>query len=136
MLIIPIENKPEWSKPPIVTIGLILLNLLVFLFYQGSDNEIAEEAVKIYQQHKLLEFEREHFLAYSKQEYPELAQDLAKISNPAERDAYLMQGILFDRGFDHYLQQAWTNFRKMKPGPNTENCSRNNAIASAVLKAV
>jgi membrane associated rhomboid family serine protease len=111
MLIIPIENKPEWSKPPIVTIGLILLNLLVFLFYQGSDNEIAEEAVKIYQQHKLLEFEREHFLAYSKQEYPELAQDLAKISNPAERDAYLMQGILFDRGFDHYLQQAWTNFR-------------------------
>ena len=110
MLIIPIENKPEWSRPPVITIGLILANLLIFLLYQGNDAAIAQDAARIYQQHQLLELEREHFLDYSRTAHPELQDELAKLSK-AERDAYVMRGIFVDRGFDRYLQDGWQNFR-------------------------
>lgn len=110
MLIIPIENKPEWSRPPVITIGLILANLLIFLLYQGNDSAIAQDAARIYQQHQLLELEREHFLDYSRTAHPELQDELANLSK-AERDAYVMRGIFVDRGFDRYLQDGWQNFR-------------------------
>lgn len=110
MLIIPIENKPEWSRPPVITIGLILANLLIFLLYQGNDAAIAQDAARIYQQHQLLELEREHFLDYSRTAHPELQDELANLSK-AERDAYVMRGIFVDRGFDRYLQDGWQNFR-------------------------
>lgn len=108
MLIIPIENKPEWSRPPVITITLILLNLLVFLLYQGRDSDIAREAARIYQQHQLLTLEREHFIAYSRQAHPGVQDELAELS-ATERDVYLRQGIFFDRGFDHYLRVGWNN---------------------------
>ena len=110
MLIIPIENKPEWSRPPVITIGLILANLLIFLLYQGNDAAIAQDAARIYQQHQLLELEREHFLDYSRTAHPESQDELANLSK-AERDAYVMRGIFVDRGFDRYLQDGWQNFR-------------------------
>ena len=110
MLIIPIENKPEWSRPPVITIGLILANLLIFLLYQGNDAAIAQDAARIYQQHQLLELEREHFLDYSRTAHPELQDELANLSK-AERDAYVMRGIFVDRGFDRFLQDGWQNFR-------------------------
>lgn len=109
MLIIPIENKLEWSKPPVMTIALILINLLIFLIYQGNDNEIAQRAFATYERHQLLELEREHFLIYSREHHPELAGDLASISSPAERDAHITQRIFFDRGFDLYLRRLWNN---------------------------
>ena len=120
MLIIPIENKPEWSKPPVITIALILLNLLIFLLYQGNDHAIAQEAARIYQQHKLLELEREYFLDYSRTAYPELQDELAELKSTAERDAYVMQGIFFDRGFDHYLHEGWRDFRITIPEEHAE----------------
>lgn len=109
MIIVPIENKPEWSKPPVVTLGLIVINLLIFIFYQGNDAEIGQRALAIYEKHQLIEIEREHFLAYSKQHQPEFAIELAEIEDPSERDGYLIQGIFFDRDFDHYLREAHVN---------------------------
>ena len=119
MLIIPIENKPEWSRPPVITIGLILANLLIFLLYQGNDAAIAQDAARIYQQHQLLELEREHFLDYSRTAHPELQDELANLSK-AERDAYVMRGIFVDRGFDRYLQDGWQNFRITIPEAHTD----------------
>lgn len=109
MLIVPIENKPEWSKPPFITIALILINFVVFVFYQGTDNEIADRAMGYYQQHELLEFERDYYLDYSESEHPELAENLQQITASDERDAFLSQHIFFDRGFDRYLQSSWNN---------------------------
>lgn len=115
MLIIPIENKPEWSKPPVITIALILLNLIIFLLYQGNDSDIAREAARIYQQHQLLEREREYFLDYSRTAYPELQDELAELGTAAERDAYLMRRIFVNRGFDHYLREGWADSRIVIP---------------------
>src|SRR5690554_6021327 len=98
MLIVPIENKPEWSKPPFITIALILINFAIFVFYQGTDNEIADRAMGYYQQHDLLEFERDYYLDYSESAHPELAGNLQRLNTPDERDAFLSRHIFFDRG--------------------------------------
>jgi len=104
MLIIPIQDKPDWSRPPLVTLSLILLNILVFVFYQGRDPEIAEQAVTLYQEHQLLEVERPYYVRYLEAEAPErltLWQELD------EQQQWLGWPIVYDREFDAYLRKLW-----------------------------
>ncbi|APV49799.1 hypothetical protein BWI17_08970 [Betaproteobacteria bacterium GR16-43] len=48
MLIVPVVEGLNWRRPPPVTIGLILLNCLVFLLYQGGDDERQQKALEAY----------------------------------------------------------------------------------------
>lgn len=112
MLIFPIENRPDWTRPPLVTAGLILLNLMVFLFYQGQDEARAQAAYDFYQQHNLLVLERELYLDYLEsgrvewgEDRLEQLQELDQLQAPELREQALRWWILFDRGFDRYLAQ-------------------------------
>ncbi len=111
MLILPIENRPDWSKPPLVTIALILINVLVFIFYQGNDQETAEQAASYYREHQILEQDREHYLDYLKTEAPSELRDqfeeLESTGGAELRDEMLRWQIMFDREFDRYLERRW-----------------------------
>ena len=48
MLIIPIQNKPDWRRPPLMCFALILANLLMFVFYQGGDEARWQQAEEYY----------------------------------------------------------------------------------------
>ena len=48
MIIVPVEKMIDWRRPPLVLIALVALNVLVFAFYQGDDNEIMSEAIDHY----------------------------------------------------------------------------------------
>lgn len=111
MLIVPAENKPDWSNPPLITIGLILVNLLVFLFYQGNDEDIAENAMQTYQAHNLIEVERDNFLDYLEMRYADDPVFLAQINDDVISNEHLIQLIFFDRDFDQYLQTLWQQDR-------------------------
>lgn len=107
MLIVPAESKPDWSTPPLITLGLIVLNLLVFLLYQGNDDDIAQRAAQIYRTHDLIQVERDHYLDYLKQKNADDLEVLAQLDDESIPSEYLIQSIVYDRGFDHYLNRLW-----------------------------
>ncbi len=64
MLIVPVENRPDWKNPPVATLLLILVNVLVFFLYQGKDQQRMEQSFQWYVESGLLEREHLPFLAY------------------------------------------------------------------------
>ena len=64
MLIIPVDRKPDWRRPPLVTILLVLVNLLIYFGIQWSERSHMEPAAEYYlAESRLPEFE---FLAYAR----------------------------------------------------------------------
>jgi membrane associated rhomboid family serine protease len=64
MLIVPVENRPDWKNPPLATLLLILINVLVFFVYQGKDQQRMEQSFQWYVESGLLEREHQPFLDY------------------------------------------------------------------------
>jgi hypothetical protein len=48
MLIVPLEKSIDWSRPPLVTLLLVVVNCLILFAFQGSDDAALEEAVEYY----------------------------------------------------------------------------------------
>lgn len=110
MLIIPAENAVNWKRPPWVTLGLIMTCLLVFLFYQGDDNRLIEEAVEQYLESDLqsleapvyedylqrqIRFEGDEDRVYELQSFQQLRQD--------GEELWLAYSLLSDREFYQYM---------------------------------
>ncbi|MDQ2076740.1 rhomboid family intramembrane serine protease [Marinimicrobium sp. ABcell2] len=107
MLIVPIENRPDWSKPPFITLTLILLNVAVFLLFQRQDWPIIERAHSIYENQQLLSYELEPYLDYLLEEDYDAWYELTGIENEARQAEYIRWSIMFDRGFDKHLREIW-----------------------------
>ncbi|SFC36629.1 rhomboid family intramembrane serine protease [Collimonas sp. OK412] len=64
MLIIPVDRKPDWKRPPLVTILLVLINLLIYFGIQWHERSQMEPAAHYYLvESRLPEFE---FPAYAR----------------------------------------------------------------------
>ena len=74
MLIVPVENRPDWKTPPVATLLLILVNVLVFFGYQAKDPQRIEAAYRWYSESNLLARERGPFLQYVKRTSPQLLE--------------------------------------------------------------
>jgi membrane associated rhomboid family serine protease/ribosome modulation factor len=107
VLIVPIENRPDWSKPPVITLTLIILNIAIFLLFQRQDGAIVERAAGIYQSQELLSYEQKTYLDYLILEDIEAWEALASIENEALQAEYIRWSIMFDRQFDQYLREFW-----------------------------
>jgi len=67
MLIIPLTGKISWRNPPAITICIILINCMVFFFFQSGEKEIFYEAKEFYFESELAEIEIQRYLEYAKQ---------------------------------------------------------------------
>jgi len=67
MLIIPLTGKISWRNPPAVTICIILINCLVFFFFQSGEKELFYEAKEYYFESELAEIEVPRYIEYAKQ---------------------------------------------------------------------
>lgn len=79
-MLIPLDRKPEWHNPPLVTLALILLNVLVYFGFQYSDDKQEQVAIDYYFNSDLTQLELPRYQQYlyhgtnpiSKQEQNEL----------------------------------------------------------------
>lgn len=79
-MLIPLDRKPEWRNPPLVTLALILLNVLVYFGFQFSDQRQEQIALDYYFNSELTTLELPRYQQYryhgtspvSKQEQVEL----------------------------------------------------------------
>lgn len=110
MLIIPAENAVNWKRPPWVTLGLMLVCLLVFTFYQGGDSRLTEQAIEEYLDSDLqsleapvyedylqrqIRFEGDEERVYELQNFQQLRQEGG--------DLWVAYSLLSDREFYQYM---------------------------------
>jgi len=101
VLIIPAEHPLDWKKPPVITLLLILLNVLIYFGYQSGDSARQEVAVKQYLDAGLLNREKALFVeSFSNRN--KLDDDQRKWLTAAPR-VQLAQLILGDLEFENTL---------------------------------
>lgn len=76
MLIIPLEHRPDWRNPPVLTVLLIIINVLVFFGYQAKDPQREAVAWQWYSTSQLLQAERRPFLDYLRETDPQTLKQL------------------------------------------------------------
>ena len=64
MFIIPLIGKISWRNPPFVTVGIILLNCLVFFLFQAGESEKHHEVSRYYFESGLANIEVPRYIAY------------------------------------------------------------------------
>ncbi len=118
MLIIPAEHPLDWKRPPVITLLLILLNVLIYFGYQSGDSEREATAVKTYLDGGLLNRERSLFLeAFSARHQLDTDQQKTLAAMRRPKLAELVLGDLqFENGLHHnpaYLaDSAWQAARQ------------------------
>lgn len=67
MFIIPVGNRVDWKRPPVVTLLLILVNCLVFFFLQAGDDRQDARATNYYYSSDLPDWEFARYVGYLEQ---------------------------------------------------------------------
>ena len=102
MVIVPAEHPLDWKKPPVITLLLIVINILIYFGYQGGDSTRREEAVRVYLAQDLLGHERPLFSAsLERRDRLEADQQRALEALPRQQLAWL---VLSDLEFGHELR--------------------------------
>ncbi|MDR0578492.1 MAG: hypothetical protein LBI87_13415, partial [Candidatus Accumulibacter sp.] len=64
MIVIPVSRRPDWRNPPIVTLLLILVNILVFFGLQHGDDARVRKAYDHYANSILIETELPRYVRH------------------------------------------------------------------------
>ncbi|MGI9305243.1 MAG: rhomboid family intramembrane serine protease [Gammaproteobacteria bacterium] len=102
MVILPSQKRIDWTKPPLVLLALVVLNVLVFVFYQSADTEHVTRSVESYQDRKLLDVEWEPYRDYWQEHIDDEALDDLDES-PRQREAFAASMAL-DQDFYEFLE--------------------------------
>lgn len=105
MIIIPLDRKLDWSRPPIVTLTLILVNVLCFFVWQSGDDQRFSKAIAYYSESGLARQELTPFLqlqddAAADALLEELSEDdpeIASLYSTMVKDSGFMQELLAER---------------------------------------
>lgn len=63
-MFLPLDRKPDWRHPPLITLLLILANLMVFFVWQINDDQYEHEAMNYYFSSDLPEMELSVYRRY------------------------------------------------------------------------
>ncbi|MEN0036225.1 MAG: rhomboid family intramembrane serine protease [Cellvibrio sp.] len=110
MIIVPTEKQLDWRNAPIVLCVLVLINVMVFFFYQSSDTSKIMEAMVTYESKDYFSHEwpaYEKFLE-EKQETEKLKEYRQQYQD--EEVEYIIGDMVMDEAFYTYLQQNYRNY--------------------------
>lgn len=107
MLIFPAQHQLNWSKPPLATLALILINSLIFIIWQTQDNEKIVKAVEFYISKKsLAKHELNAFRLYLKRAHPKKFEELKRIPNQY-KNQWMLGQLVSDRDFERSLKKSY-----------------------------
>ena len=110
MIIVPTEKQLDWRNAPIVLCALVLLNVMVFFFYQSGDTKKIIEAITTYQARDYFAQEWPIFENYleEKQE-AELLKSYRQYIQEGET-AVIIGDIVMNEAFYTYLQKNYRDY--------------------------
>ncbi|WP_196140200.1 rhomboid family intramembrane serine protease [Aliikangiella sp. G2MR2-5] len=104
MIIVPTEKRFDWKHTPISLFSIVLLNVLVYFFYQSGDNELFLQAVESYSEENYFEQEWPAYLDYLKKEGKDSELLDAEEAHSHGYQQELMVNLLIDQNFYQYLK--------------------------------
>ena len=106
MICFPLEQKPDWRRPPLVTILLIFINICCFLFWQLDDNQETVEAVEYYFESDLPEIELPAYEKYIEQnENNKTINYVDRVKTEADKNSYKLFLFQMMRGDGKFLNE-------------------------------
>ena len=125
MIIVPTEKRLDWRTTPVVLISILILNTLVFLFYQSNDQQKINDAITAMHNSGYIEREWPVFERYLEaQPSREEELDWARQAYDSEQVYWLAQAMLMDRKYyDHvqgearqvFEEQLYARWRNERP---------------------
>ncbi|WP_339516232.1 rhomboid family intramembrane serine protease [Pseudomonas sp. RL_15y_Pfl2_60] len=101
MLILPAEHPLDWKKPPVMTLLLIALNVLIYFGYQGGDSAREAKAVDSYLQAGLLSRERPLFVESFSARHELSASETKQLERV--RRSQMTRMVLYDLQFENSI---------------------------------
>jgi len=102
MIIIPAERTIDWRHPPWVTLSLIIMMTLIYVFYQSGDNRLLGHAISDYRKSGLLKFEVIPYINY-------LDRHAIESGKPNSRKARQIRVWLKKQQFDRVAKNILLN---------------------------
>lgn len=108
MIAIPLTKDFSWRNPPLITIGLILINCFIFIVFQHNDDRDWENARQFYHESGLGQLELEFYRVYLAEEGRAASTEEALPPNLSaeDRKAYYFYKINKDSRFINQLSRG------------------------------
>lgn len=107
-MLIPIDKKPDWHNPPVITLLLIVVNIFCFTLL-ATDKTNKVEAFDYYLRSSLPDIEIPAYIEYLKTEQNSaVAKQLSSAfkNNPQQTKPHALQRMLIDGKFLHQLHKG------------------------------
>lgn len=120
MIVIPFDRRLDWRRPPLITIALVLINVLVFFLFQGQDDRRLDAAVDYYHDTGLGALELPHYRDYLMATDPD-ALDERFETDSEDGDGLLLWRMLRDEAFmqrlraDQVIEPADAEYAQWRP---------------------
>lgn len=107
-MFLPLDKKPDWRNPPLVTLILVLINVLIFYTWQFGDERYEQEAFDYYIHSGLIQSELRAYLRDKGQTDRLSKQDI-------ERGSHTAMTVFDEMRRDHDFQQRLELDQIIKP---------------------
>lgn len=105
MLIIPLDDKPDWRHPPVLCLLLLAINVAVFIWSSAAEQHVTESIEENVDTSLLAEYEWPLLVAFAREENRRLWYELETAEE--QQRPYMMAAGWHDQRFDAFVHAHW-----------------------------